>query len=83
MRKTIVEHLQEHAKKHPDKVAVIADGVETSYRELYALVVRYASFLKQKNLIGGGYCCCKIQSDPGVRCPVSGDPLGRRSGNVR
>lgn len=54
MRKTVVEYVYEHAKATPDKTAVIAGGVETSYSRLFALSNAYGSFLAAQGLKKGG-----------------------------
>lgn len=47
---SIVEYVAKWAKEHPQKVAVVADGKETTYEELYRLCVGYMTYLSK---IGG------------------------------
>lgn len=51
--KIVAGYLYQHAEEHPEKTAVIADGVSTSYGRLAALTGGYASFLKEKGLVKG------------------------------
>lgn len=48
--KTVVGYLYQHAEAHPDKTAVIANGITASYRQLADLVRRYAAFLRNNGL---------------------------------
>jgi len=50
MRKTIIEHVAEHAICQPNKVAIVVKKVETSYCELFHLVRGYSSFLKNMGI---------------------------------
>lgn len=51
--KIIAGYLYQRAEEHPEKIALIADGVSTSYGRLAALASGYASFLKEKGLVKG------------------------------
>lgn len=57
--KIVAGYLYQHAEEHPEKIAVIADGVSTSYGCLAALVSGYASFLKGKGLAKGDIVAVK------------------------
>lgn len=52
-KKIIVDYLYRHAEERPEKIAVIAGGVSTSYGRLAELAGGYASFLKGKGLAKG------------------------------
>ncbi len=45
MRKTIIEYVKEYAETFPDKIAVIDHGRETTYLELFHLVLGYRRYL--------------------------------------
>lgn len=47
VKKSVVEYVSDWAKQCPNKVAVIAEGVETTYGELYQLVRGYSKYLKE------------------------------------
>lgn len=51
--KTVVNYLYQHAKEHPDKIAVIANGIAINYQRLADLTCRYATFLQQNGLQKG------------------------------
>lgn len=54
MRKTVVECVFEHAQATPEKTAVIAGGVETTYGRLFSLANSYGNFLADRGLKKGG-----------------------------
>lgn len=61
MFQSIVECVYEHAQATPDKVAVITSGggVETTYRELYAMASGYAAMLRERGLKKGDVVAAK------------------------
>lgn len=54
-RKSIVEYLAIHASENPLKIAVVANGIETTYSELWKLVRGYASYLFRKGIQKGDF----------------------------
>lgn len=53
MRKTVVEHVYNHAIEDADKIAVITSDTQTTYGELWNLVTGYAAYLKSFDLQKG------------------------------
>lgn len=53
MKKSVVEYVSEWADQCPEKVAVITEGVETTYGELYRLVCGYNKYLKEAGVHKG------------------------------
>jgi len=52
-RKTIVEHVAEHAAETPDKTAVIEYNRTTTYRELFSMIKRYSQYLRNQGVRKG------------------------------
>ena len=50
MRRTIIEHVAEHAAKTPDKLAVMTAERSLSYAELYRLARGYAGYLASRGV---------------------------------
>jgi len=63
MRKSVVEWVANHAINKPEHVAVIANGTETTYKELYALVLGYCHYLKQSGLKKGDIIVTKASQN--------------------
>ena len=59
MRKTIIEHVHDHAVSTPEKVAVVVPGKETTYKELFHLACGYAAYLKKEGLKKGDVVVAK------------------------
>ncbi|MCH5203624.1 MAG: acyl--CoA ligase [Oscillospiraceae bacterium] len=63
MKKTVVEYVSDWAGLYPEKVAVIAEGKETTYNELYRLVCGYSKYLSKAGLHKGDIAViCASQS---------------------
>ncbi len=59
MRKSVVKYVSEYAATTPEKVAVIADSQETTYRELFELVRGYCNCLKKAGVKKGNIVVAK------------------------
>lgn len=53
MRKSVVECVSEHARQSPGKTAVIANGTQISYKELFDLVCGYCHYLHEAGVKKG------------------------------
>ena len=53
MRRTIIEHVAEHAAKTPDKLAVMTAERSLTYAELYRLARGYAGYLASRGVKRG------------------------------
>lgn len=59
MRKSIIELVHDHAMEMPAKIAVVCDGVETSYQELFKMASLFALHLKDKGIVKGDIIVAK------------------------
>lgn len=53
MKKSVVEFIAEWSKQYPDKVAIVAEGIETTYSQLYDLIVGFSRYLKKSGMQKG------------------------------
>ena len=53
MRKSVVEYVAGYAASTPDKVAVVVNNEETSYKQLYEMVCGYCNYLQKAGLQKG------------------------------
>jgi len=53
MRKSVVEYVAGYAASTPDKVAVVVNSEETSYKQLYEMVCGYCNYLQKAGLQKG------------------------------
>lgn len=53
LKKSVVEYVSEWARLYPDKTAVIADGIKTSYGEFYRMICGYGRYLKEAGMKKG------------------------------
>lgn len=53
MRKSVVEFVSEHAAQTPEKIAVISNGTQTTYKELFELVHGYCNYLHEMGIKKG------------------------------
>jgi len=62
-RKTIVEHVAEHAAETPDKAAVIEYDHTTTYGELFHMVARYSRYLRDHGVGKGSIVVTKASQN--------------------
>ena len=53
MRESLEEYIRLHSINTPNKVAVVSNGTETTYSELWQLVLDKASELKSQGVLPG------------------------------
>ena len=58
---SLVEYIKQHSDKNPQKVAVVSQGQEYTYSELFLLVQKYSAFLSKKGLKKGDIVVVKVK----------------------